>query len=361
VKAELIDSLIIAIEVLLPDMCSVCQSEYSVGREETPALRCKGCYQGFHQPCLEQMLGGQKSLPSLPGSVYLLCAACSPNYVLMTTTGGSKPAAGRRRLSPVHDLDDTPVAGTSTGSDSEAASTLTQPARLPPATVMSGLPFLWADTQVDGVARTSTVGAGVSSTSGGPSPPPLPPPTIRSGLPFLWAERANQSQQPAPTADCQAYLRGECSHGISGKVNGNCDRLHRRRCNKYMKWGNKQEKGCTQAVCGKIHPLLCPKSLDMKCLDQSCSYKLHTLKCLRQEPSDQNKRGPVGSLPHQAQSGGGGRPADGVGGIQPQRVNSAVSGRTWTGQAPCHNVPPLNQANTGARLGGSSDSLAQTG
>ena len=101
VKTEVIDSIIIAIDVLLPDTCSVCNSEYSVGREETPALRCKGCYQGFHQPCLEQSLGGQKSLPNLPGSLYWLCAACSPNYELMTTSGGSKPVAGRRRLSMI--------------------------------------------------------------------------------------------------------------------------------------------------------------------------------------------------------------------------------------------------------------------
>ena len=75
VKAELIDSIIIAIEVLLPDMCSVCQSEYSVAWEKTPALRCKGCYQGFHQPCLEEMLDGKTSLPNLPGSVYWLCSS----------------------------------------------------------------------------------------------------------------------------------------------------------------------------------------------------------------------------------------------------------------------------------------------
>ena len=36
VKADLIDSIIIAIEVLLPDLCSECNSEYCVGREETP-------------------------------------------------------------------------------------------------------------------------------------------------------------------------------------------------------------------------------------------------------------------------------------------------------------------------------------
>ena len=106
VKPELIDSLIIAIEVLLPDMCLVCNKEYCVGREDTPALRCKGCYQGFHQPCLEQMLGGQNTLPQLPGSLYWLCAICSPNFQLMTTSAGCKPSAKIKRLSPVHDLHD---------------------------------------------------------------------------------------------------------------------------------------------------------------------------------------------------------------------------------------------------------------
>ena len=104
-KAELIECVIIAIEVLLPDTCSVCSQEYSTGRDETPSLRCKGCYQGFHQPCLEQLLGGQKDLPKLPGSFYWLCAMCSPNYELMTTTSGAKPTSVRKRLAPTHGLD----------------------------------------------------------------------------------------------------------------------------------------------------------------------------------------------------------------------------------------------------------------
>ena len=101
-KADLIECVIIAIEVLLPDTCSVCSKEYSTSREESPSLRCKGCYQGFHQPCLEELLGGQKTLPKLPGSFYWLCAVCSPNYELMTTSGGCKPASVRRRLAPAH-------------------------------------------------------------------------------------------------------------------------------------------------------------------------------------------------------------------------------------------------------------------
>ena len=43
--------------------------------------------------------------------------------------------------------------------------------------------------------------------------------------------------------------------------------------------------GCNQPECDKIHPKLCPKSLDLKCLDTNCPFKLHTVKCVRQLPS----------------------------------------------------------------------------
>ena len=49
----------------------------------------------------------------------------------------------------------------------------------------------------------------------------------------------------------------------------------------YMKWGNKSEKGCSGTTCGKCHPTLCPKSLDLRCLDRQCPWKLHTYRCSR--------------------------------------------------------------------------------
>ena len=47
------------------------------------------------------------------------------------------------------------------------------------------------------------------------------------------------------TADCMLYLHGDCPHGISWKVNGVCSGVHKKRCNKYMKWGSKDEKSVT--------------------------------------------------------------------------------------------------------------------
>ena len=280
-KAEVIQCVIIAIEVLLPDTCSVCDLEYSIGREETPALRCKGCYQGFHQPCLEKMLGGLTILPKLPGSLYWLCSLCSPNYELMTTTGGSKPAASRKRLAPAHGLDGEPRAVPAAGVEDIPAK------KVPGPTIRSGLPYLWPGPTGSVSDENDSADSAQSEV---PEPPPIPPPppTVRSGLPYLWAPVKESVQV------CDQYLKGECSHGISGKVNGVCDKTHPKRCAKYMKWGNKHENGCKLTSCDKVHPVLCDKSHDLKCLDLQCSFKLHTLKCERQQ---QGGRGGQQTMP----------------------------------------------------------------
>ena len=41
-KDKLVQTVLVAIEALLPDTCQ--------------SLRCKLCYQGFHQPCLEKLI-----------------------------------------------------------------------------------------------------------------------------------------------------------------------------------------------------------------------------------------------------------------------------------------------------------------
>ena len=48
-----------------------------------------------------------------------------------------------------------------------------------------------------------------------------------------------------------------------------------------MKWGDRNESGCKDAECDKVHPLVCDKSLELKCFDKDCAYKLHILKCKR--------------------------------------------------------------------------------
>ena len=61
-------AILVAIERLLPDMCGMCNQEYTVGRLAKPALQCGGCQQGFHEECLEAAFGSP-SLPDLPGKL----------------------------------------------------------------------------------------------------------------------------------------------------------------------------------------------------------------------------------------------------------------------------------------------------
>ena len=71
-KADIVQAVILGIERLLPDTCSECLESYAVRRDSPPGLECKGCGQGFHQPCLEKITGGSPTLPQLPGSLYWL-------------------------------------------------------------------------------------------------------------------------------------------------------------------------------------------------------------------------------------------------------------------------------------------------
>ena len=106
----------------------------------------------------------------------------------------------------------------------------------------------------------------------------------------------------AAVPDCPLLVRNECPHGQSGKRNGQCQYRHRPRCSKYMKWGDKAANGCKKVPCDKLHPLLCPRSLDLKCLEKSCDVKLHTSKCRRLRPAQPDSRvsadrGPVHTQP----------------------------------------------------------------
>ena len=187
-KGDIAQEIILGIERLLPDTCSECKQEYTVGRQDKPGLRCQGCGQGFHQPCLESLLGGKTTLPALPGSLYWLCGSCAPCYELVTTVGqGGRSKPGRKRLVSV--LPDTseqylppseevvqsePLPPTNTGAvPSGQASNDSSPKSIsaPPATVRAGLPYLWA------------VGSEQARLGPGTASPPPPPPPLTSLIP----------------------------------------------------------------------------------------------------------------------------------------------------------------------------------
>ena len=302
-KAEIAHEIILGIESLLPDTCGECNKEYVVTRQECPGLRCKGCGQGFHQPCLEKLLGGRPTMPALPGSVYWLCGGCSPCYELVSLAGQrARNLPIRRRLNsesvaniqghPVEPTNPLPAAGqVASGSVGDV-----QVADVSPL-VKVGLPFLWGVFDKPVVPKPS-VGTDRKAEN-----------LVRVGLPFMWptTPAATPMVETNLLQDCQLYLEGKCPHGISGKANGGCQSYHRKRCSKFMKWGNQGENGCRVLSCDKAHPTLCPRSLNLECLMTECPYRLHTIKCKRASRARNHPHGHGHGL-----GGGGHHPQGGM-------------------------------------------------
>ena len=223
----------VGLERLLPDECGACNTEYTVEREETPVLQCKGCLQGFHAPCLPL---GQLDMARVPGVLYWLCPRCKDCYVLKTEVGGGEGPqrpVERRRGKWVKPLPQAP----------------------PPADIVLE----------------------------GRQPEREPPPLGQEDLVVEEAGGQPQPREQEAQPDCAAYLAGECAYGISGRRGEeSCPLLHRKRCSTYMKWGDRGEKGCQKNPCDKIHPTVCQQSLDLECLNRDCQVRLHVQRCKRQ-------------------------------------------------------------------------------
>ena len=244
-KHEVAEELLIALEALLPDTCQMCKEVYSVGREETPSLSCKGCRQGFHQACYDRLAIGE-SLAELPGVFSWLCPHCAPLFSLKTVTGaGSRRGNERLRASrgvavPSPQAVEpacnqaTPNEGDCSEDHSEVNDQPGEAEQVP---------------HHDRPEQVPTAAAVVGGQSGG--------------------------------KNCVLYMSGECPFGISGKTGGVCPDKHPKRCMPFMRWGNRSDRGCSGTTCGKAHPTLCPNSLELKCLDRECPWKLHTHKCQR--------------------------------------------------------------------------------
>ena len=234
-KSELIDDILVSIERLLPDQCGRCQDVYSVSRLINPALQCGGCEQGIHEECLEAALGSS-SLSELPGKVIWLCQHCSSRFSLVVGADSGEKSRSKRH----------------TGEQEPAVA----PPVVPQQAQQTALPSQQSLQQTGQLAQN-----------------------------FVAEQADDTANTSQPPPDCPLLLRNECPHGQSGKKDGQCRYTHRPRCNKYMKWGDKSVNGCKNIPCDKLHPLLCPRSLDLKCLEPVCDIKLHTRKCRRARPT----------------------------------------------------------------------------
>ena len=249
------EKVLLALEALLPDICLSCDTEYCVDRTDSPSLKCMRCLQGVREECLQGVAGLADLFGPQEGSLGALSFTCK--HCL------TRKLPGRSNRAPATPTPPPPVQQGQQGHDVQV---------LPPQ-----------------VHQEEVVHA--------PEPPPLP---HTDEVSAIVADTDSDSSRNTNFSQriCEAFKKGICPHGASGKTGGNCSDSHPKRCPAFLKWGSKHtDHGCSGSDCGKLHPVMCPRSDNqLQCFNKNCPYKLHAQKCEREAWQKQGNRG---GHPHQ--------------------------------------------------------------
>ena len=80
---------------------------------------------------------------------------------------------------------------------------------------------------------------------------------------------------------CPHLMKGRCFFGISGRKHHDaktqCPFKHPRVCDRLLRHGDKGAQGCKESrnTCNKLHPKICPNSMEGVCLVVGCKQGLH--------------------------------------------------------------------------------------
>ena len=285
VKAAIIRNLVCRIENLLPDTCFICESEYTIAKDEVPLLRCAFCGQGIHSPCLLQLLEvspeqqdsfGPEEVQNkinpcnLPGFFYI-CHCCEKDKIPSDDVGKKKSHINREETLNhttslggtdhlIHDGGAAAVEGVMVASGTESREPdISNEVEETPHRQQNVV-----DRQPVQGQRSLLVNPGVNSR-----------PNNQNERPNNQNERFNngtmQDVEAGRLRVCSFYRRGTCRYGISGK---GCPRSHPKPCRRFMQHGNKTPRGCSEGrTCSKFHPQICNNSLTRgECLNDKCTF-----------------------------------------------------------------------------------------
>ena len=221
-KPDCVHELVCRLQNLLPDNCDFCKELYTVDKNDVSLLACAKCGQEAHRKCILSKFNLEESdidesssnrinklmNPFELDCIVYLCGACKAGFI-------PKVAPGKK----------------SKANDVFRPSCSTNNSFVP---LSTEIPY---------------------SESG----------TIKEHVLSVEREMVKSNEV------CPHLLRGNCQHGISGKL---CKYIHKPLCKKHMKFGS-----CNQQDCNKLHPKLCPKSLTERgCTNKSCSFRYHAAK-----------------------------------------------------------------------------------
>jgi len=293
-KQSCVQMLIIRIQNLLPDNCSICQEVYCTELYDTPLLECAMCGQGSHDRCIKRLCGmdaddlvtkeDMKNVfnpMGIPG-FHWMCRPCEESTVPSKDEGKKKSKKGKsvsnldetiiNMPDDFQPLADTPMPGQSYSQPLFPDTPMPEQSSDPPPSQSSQTKLL---SKPGGGQPKSVTMKATGSVAVGKKTPSL----------------NNRSM-------CKFFQRGICRHGMAGK---GCNYRHPKLCKKMLNHGTKPPNGCTEGRdgCDKFHPKMCPESIDKgQCYKKDCLLRhvRGTKRVMGERPS--SKTGPTGTLHH---------------------------------------------------------------
>ena len=265
-KPSIAKRIILEIMSFYPAICKECGEEYSIefATANPPAVRCFLCFQGSHNCQLNLEKMPKEALPA--GSIWY-CKSCFDQNIPF------KPKKSKSRL------------------DSKSGGSKTT----------SGASTPKSDNVHHVHVNRSILSDKLNNIK------------KQDESKELTADE-NREKTPINEADiCKKFKIGKCPHGVSGNTlhsGVKCDKLHPKRCKKFMSNGKNGQHGCNKGKqCPLYHVKHCPSSVrDRTCFSPDCTL-VHLARTHRrpqqdnQTPNPSNNSNRSGFRPNQHDRG----------------------------------------------------------
>ena len=229
-KHEIINHIICRIQNLFPEKCGMCNEIYCTKKDDPSLLPCARCGQEAHAPCIFDKLGIEELLDkesvqkminpfNLKGFFYF-CDSCENTNIPKKESARKKKRAETNR---------------NNNSNTQNNDTNEQTVDTPADTFENNRNGLDEDAD---------------------------------------AEKKDESSEVEEKSEkvCRYYKTGTCKHGVSGK---NCSFAHPKPCEKLLKHGTRNPRGCNLGKnCKMFHPKMCSSSITKsQCFQKNCKLK----------------------------------------------------------------------------------------
>ena len=274
---------------LMPTVCNSCSEKYTIVITDASLLPCKSCGKEPHRSCLARQLAtDEESLtkdsvynlinPFHRQDIHYICPTCSDQFIPSSTTGMTKKAAKLAETQIFETLVDSPLTTTvEIGFQiSDSSCLLQENLETIHCSQVASSSKIDQPSKADQLSKAKSTEAKYSKANtevtdkGKSKMKKLTPPGNTNRQKDAPPENPDHQKKKAL---CKYFRMGTCTHGISGKRDGECKFDHPKLCPKLMRDGTHKKHGCTLGKkCDFFHPKICSTSLTKRyCYDMECS------------------------------------------------------------------------------------------